>query len=61
MYTTFIGQVPGEPERVGNRQDEQHQEKFITYTNGQINAAASSEDRIRALHRPILSPSQPRA
>ena len=35
--------------------------KLVTYPNGQMNTPASTEDRISALRRPILSASQPMA
>ncbi len=59
MYTTFMARYPANPS-VSAIDRTNSAGKFVTYANGQMNTAASSEDRISPLRRPILSPSQPR-
>ena len=60
MYTTLMARNPAKPS-VSAIESKNSAGKFVTYPNGQINSPASTEDRISALRRPILSASQPRA
>ncbi len=59
-YTTLTARNPANP-RVSPIERKASPQKFVTYANGQINTAASVEDRISARRRPILSASQPMA
>jgi hypothetical protein len=59
-YTTLMARYPANP-RVSAIERTTSAGKLVTYANGQMNTPASTEDRISALRRPILSESQPMA
>ena len=58
MYTTLMARNPANPS-VSAIDRTNSAEKFVTYPKGQMNAPASSEDRISALRRRSCRPASP--